>query len=46
MKNSTTIDNFDDIHNVVHYGVSDNIIFLVKTGGYGVTSKSDLSKMG
>ena len=35
---------FDEIHQVVIDGISDNIASLIQSGGYGVSDRSDKTK--
>ena len=42
----TTSEDFEDIHQVFLYGISDNIDTLVKSGKYSVIYTTDTLKMG
>ena len=45
-KKSTSSDTFDEIHQVVFYGISDNMASLVEWGKYGAINKIDTSTNG
>ena len=43
---STSSDTFDEIHQVVLNGISDNMTLLVESGTYGATNTTDTSTNG
>ena len=42
----TSSEDFDDVHKVVLYGISDNMASLVQLGKYGGTNAADPTTMG